>query len=170
MRFRCGFVVVSVNEFVSWFYHVLRYLSALYIVWSLMRRRDTMCNVLKHCKIRFGLLNTCTVYLKSLSVIIISTIIIIIIISSICTTYILFITIYLNPVYKYEYSRVPIVKASANSLDQNEMPANALWHSYYGFDKKLRSFQSILFDNATVIMIVLYLLWRRILHVAAPLV
>ena len=56
VRFRCG-----CGKLTFWLYFIifLRYLRSLYIVWSLVRRRDTrrltrlqaMCNVLKYCKI-----------------------------------------------------------------------------------------------------------------------
>ena len=53
-RFRCSCTPVPINWFLSLFHHVLRYLRTLYIVWSLVRRRETrrlkrlqtMCHVL----------------------------------------------------------------------------------------------------------------------------
>jgi len=45
LRFRCG----CGNLIFCLFYHVLRYLRTLYIVWSLGRRRVTELNSLKWC-------------------------------------------------------------------------------------------------------------------------
>jgi len=58
-RFRCGSVAVAVNWLFVFISSFLRCLRTLYIVWSLVRRRvtrrltrrQTMCSVLKYCKI-----------------------------------------------------------------------------------------------------------------------
>ena len=58
-RFRCGSAPVPVNWNCIVSHHILRYLRTLYIVWSLVRRRDTrrltrlqtIFNVIRYCKI-----------------------------------------------------------------------------------------------------------------------
>jgi len=59
LRLHCGGVEVPVNWFMTLFHNFSLTLRTLYIVWSLMRHRvtrrltrlQTMCNVLKYCKI-----------------------------------------------------------------------------------------------------------------------
>ena len=48
LRSRCSCVAVPVNRFLTLFLSFLRYLRTLYLVWSLMRRRET-----RSCKLIF---------------------------------------------------------------------------------------------------------------------